>query len=231
MARSSFGHRGEDIPPRLDGSNPGEARSGPQSKGEFRLGVTAAVTYFVFRTGLGAVCLLAGIEKVQSPATSSKAYVSTGSLRPALRLSSVARSSPPSSRSDCCSSPVSSPPSPRSARSSSSASSRPLGREPRAVEHGAVPLLRRLGGREDLAGRARPCARARRRGSRRPRLRAPGHRVDWPARASPLAADDGRLRFDHPPLGPLPARVVVPPAEGVDAPDAHAARELPPPTA
>jgi uncharacterized membrane protein YphA (DoxX/SURF4 family) len=29
--------------------------------------LTAAVTYFVFRTGLGAVCLLAGIEKVRSP--------------------------------------------------------------------------------------------------------------------------------------------------------------------
>jgi uncharacterized membrane protein YphA (DoxX/SURF4 family) len=30
--------------------------------------LTAAVTYFVFRTGLGAVCLLAGIEKARRPA-------------------------------------------------------------------------------------------------------------------------------------------------------------------
>ena len=40
-----------------------------QDQGRHRGGdsLTAAVTYFVFRTGLGAVCLLAGIEKVQSP--------------------------------------------------------------------------------------------------------------------------------------------------------------------
>ena len=29
--------------------------------------MTAAVTYFVFRTGLGAVCLLAGVEKLRAP--------------------------------------------------------------------------------------------------------------------------------------------------------------------
>ena len=29
--------------------------------------LTAAVTYFVFRTGLGAVCLLAGVEKARAP--------------------------------------------------------------------------------------------------------------------------------------------------------------------
>jgi uncharacterized membrane protein YphA (DoxX/SURF4 family) len=29
--------------------------------------LTAAVTYFVFRTGLGAVCLLAGVEKARTP--------------------------------------------------------------------------------------------------------------------------------------------------------------------
>jgi uncharacterized membrane protein YphA (DoxX/SURF4 family) len=31
--------------------------------------LAAAVTYFVFRTGLGAVCLLAGLEKAQAPRT------------------------------------------------------------------------------------------------------------------------------------------------------------------
>ncbi len=37
----------------------------------------------------------------------------------------------------------------------------------------------------------------------------------------PVAADDRRLRRDHAPLGPVPARVVVPAAEGVHAPDAR----------
>ena len=46
-----------------------------------------------------------------------------------------------------------------------------------------------------------------------------------------VAADDRRLRGDHAPLGPVPARLVVPAPEGVHAPDPDAARELPAPAA
>lgn len=40
------------------------ARGATAREGDF---LTSAVTYFVFRTGLGAVCLLAGLEKARAP--------------------------------------------------------------------------------------------------------------------------------------------------------------------
>ena len=43
---------------------PAERKIRSRSRGE---SLTAAVTYFVFRTGLGAVSLLAGVEKVRAP--------------------------------------------------------------------------------------------------------------------------------------------------------------------
>ena len=63
MARSSFDTAARINRTRLDwmsGCAQDPSRNGGAS-------LTAAVTYFVFRTGLGAVCLLAGIEKAQSP--------------------------------------------------------------------------------------------------------------------------------------------------------------------
>jgi uncharacterized membrane protein YphA (DoxX/SURF4 family) len=56
--------QGENNPTSLDGINTCAQDQGRNKGGD---SLTAAVTYFVFRTGLGAVCLLAGIEKVQSP--------------------------------------------------------------------------------------------------------------------------------------------------------------------
>jgi hypothetical protein len=53
----------EDNATRLDGIT-GYAQDQGRKGGEF---LTAAVTYFVFRTGLGAVCLLAGVEKARAP--------------------------------------------------------------------------------------------------------------------------------------------------------------------
>jgi hypothetical protein len=42
----------------------GEGERGNTRRGSF---LASAVTYFVFRTGLGAVCLLAGLEKARAP--------------------------------------------------------------------------------------------------------------------------------------------------------------------
>ncbi len=42
----------------------GEGKRGDTPRGSF---LASVVTYFVFRTGLGAVCLLAGIEKARAP--------------------------------------------------------------------------------------------------------------------------------------------------------------------
>jgi uncharacterized membrane protein YphA (DoxX/SURF4 family) len=53
----------EDNATRLDGIT-GYAQDQSRKGGE---SLTAAVTYFVFRTGLGAVCLLAGVEKARAP--------------------------------------------------------------------------------------------------------------------------------------------------------------------
>jgi uncharacterized membrane protein YphA (DoxX/SURF4 family) len=53
----------EDNPTSLDGII-GYAQDQSRKGGE---SLTAAVTYFVFRTGLGAVCLLAGVEKARTP--------------------------------------------------------------------------------------------------------------------------------------------------------------------
>ena len=46
--------------------------------------LTAAVTYFVFRTGLGAICLLAGAEKLRAPRTFFEGAKQYGLVSPRL---------------------------------------------------------------------------------------------------------------------------------------------------
>jgi len=46
--------------------------------------LTAAVTYFVFRTGLGAICLLAGAEKLRAPRTFFEGVKQYGLVSPRL---------------------------------------------------------------------------------------------------------------------------------------------------
>ena len=105
-------------------------------------------------------------------------------------------------------------------------------RQPRPLEPRAVPLLRRLGRRDDLAARARARARA------RPASPSPcSSSRSATRRGSPVTsltarlADGRRLRDRHPALGPLPARVVVPPRRGDLLPDADAPRQLQAPAA
>jgi hypothetical protein len=133
--------------------------------------LASAVTYFVLRTGLGAVCLLAGLEKARAPkefvegvrqyrlVQSRFAPVVGGALiatELVLGLLLVTGLVPVLAAVG--------------AIALFTVFGVALGVS-LALEHGALPLLRRLRGREDLAARARPGARARRRGGRRAHLR------------------------------------------------------------